>query len=382
MRRIYIKYLIIITLLLSSDFAQAQSFYSRKMEDLCSEIPQACLPRADSIFNCAGLVKGKSLIVNYNGSGEICHVGVSLFSNETKLLINLPVCNFIERMLLELVLEEKKKNARTLLDRYQMRVSRNGADYETGFFNSIEAALGNISTPSQFGLLKEPDRFSAVWNFNQTDQFVFSFPASRDLIFGTDKKESDEMLNKALFGGNMLCHENNATADEAVSEADLSFSPERDIYTRNGSEFILSILNSNTYYKKEGDDFKLVFSKDYPVESFANLMQKNYRNEELNHKLQISHKMYGNFSPGFNISLKELLCFFGDEYDVFTAVASAGADELKMTAVLRSRDYNFVHLLLITTPIDHLFLQNGTMTADFYSNIPQHSIRSLMGNLK
>ena len=76
MRRIYIKYLIIIILFLASDYARAQSFYSRKMEDLCGEIPQACLPRADSIFNCAGLVKGKSLI--------------------------------------ELVLEEKKKNANAL----------------------------------------------------------------------------------------------------------------------------------------------------------------------------------------------------------------------------------------------------------------------------
>jgi len=352
------------------------------MEDLGSEIPQACLPQADSIFNCAGLVKGKSLIVNYNSSREIDHIGISLFSNETKLLINLPVCNFIERMLLELVLEEKKKNANALLDRHKMHVSRNGVEYETKFFTSIEAALDNISTPSQFGLLKEPERFSAVWNFNQTDQFVFSFPASRDLIFGTDKKESDEMLNKSLFGGDKLCLQNDGMLGEVISDADVSLDRKRNIYIRNGSEFILAILNSDTYYKKEGDVFELLFSKDYPAESLVNLIQKNYRKEELNHKLHITHKMYGNFSPDFDISLKELLCFFSDDYDVFTAVTSTDSKELKLTAVFHSKDYNFVHLLLIKTPVENIFLKDGILTADFFTNIPQHSIRSLMGNSK
>ena len=378
----YIKHLIIILLFLIADYAQAQSYYSRKMEDLGSEIPQACLPQVDSIFDCPALVKGKSLIVNYNSNGEINHIGISLFSNETKLLINLPVCNFIERMMLELVLEEKKKNANALLYRYKMHVLKNGIEYETGFFTSIAAALDNISTPSEFGLLKEPERFSAVWNFNQSDRFVFSFPASRDLIFGTDKKESDEMLNKTLFGGDRLCFENKGMLDEVVSEADLSFNAERNIYIRNGSEFILTMLNSNTYYKKEGDVFELLFSKDYPAESLANLVQKNYGNEELDHQLHVTHKMYGNFSPDFDISLKELLCFFRDEYDIFTAVTSADAKEMKLTAVLHSKDYNFVHLLLIRTPVDNIFLKDGMMTADFYTNIPQHSIRSLMGNLK
>jgi hypothetical protein len=349
------------------------------MEDLGGEIPQGCLPKTDSIFNCPGLLKGKSLIVNYNSKGEINHIGVSLFSNETKLLINLPVCNFIERILLELVLEEKKKNANELLYRYKMQVLQNGNEYGSNLFQSIEAALDHISIPSQFGLLKEPERFSAVWEFNRTDRFVFSFPASRDLIFGTDKKESDEMLNKSLFGGDRLCLENDGMLDEAVSEADVSLDTERNIYIRSGSEFILTILNSNTYYEKEGDVLKLLFSKDYPAESLANLIQKNYRNEDLNHKLHITHKMYGNFSPDFDISLKELLCFFSDDYEIFTAVTSADAKELKLTAVFHSKDYNFVHLLLIKTPVDHVFLKDGIMTADFYTNIPQHSIRSLMG---
>ena len=378
----YIRYLIIIVLFLVSGYSQAQSYYSRKMEDLGGEIPQACLPKVDSIFNCAGLLKGKSLIVNYNSNGEINHVGVSLFSNEAKLLINLPVCNFIERILLELVLEEKKKNAGELIYRYKMQITHNGNDYGQNHFNSLEAALDHISIPSRFGLRKESEKFSAVWEFNQSDQFVFTFPASRELIFGTDKKESDEILNKTLFGGDRLCLEQEGEIDDVISEEDVKFNSEKEIYVRTGSELILAILNSNTYYKKDGDTFELLFSKEYPAESLANLIQKNFRYKELNHKLHITHKLYGNFSPDFDISLKELLCFFSDDYNVFTAVTSANEKELKLTAVFQNKDYNFVHLLLIKTQIDKIFLKDGVLTADFYSNIPQHSIRSLMGNSK
>jgi hypothetical protein len=91
--------------------------------------------------------------------------------------------------------------------------------------------------------------------------------------------------------------------------------------------------------------------------------------------------MYGNFSPDFDISLKAFLCNFQDDYYFFTGVYSPDSKQLKLTAILRNKDYNYIHLLLISAPVDNIFRQNGILTADFYSNIPQQSIRRLLGDI-
>ena len=357
----------------------AQSYSSLKMEQLGNEIPAGCLPKADSIFGCPGLVKKKSLVVNYNDAREISHLGISMFSNETKELINLPVCNFIERIMLELVLERSNENLKQRLSRSKLSLQKNGVDFGQLSFTSLTNVLDEIQNPARFNLQKEPDKFTAIWRYNREDQFVFTFPASRDLIFGTDKKESDELLNKMLFGNGLLCTEKNDMPSETIIDADVTFNKDKNIYTKKGNEFQMSVINSNTYYAKTEGAYELLFTKDYPEESFLNLIIKNPATQ--NHKLHVTHRMYGNFSPDFDISLREFLCYFHDDFDFFAATSSSEANRLKLYVVLHNKDYNYIHLLTVTAPVENIFRQDGRLTAEFYSNIPQQSIRSLMGDL-
>lgn len=352
---------------------------SVRKEALASALPAGCLPVVDSIFSCPALVLNKSLVVNYNSKREISHLGISLFSDEMKDLLNLPVCNFIERMMLELVLEQANENFEQKLDRLKLTLSKNGLKFGDLGFTSISSVLDEIEIPAQFSLVKEADNFAAVWKYHQNDQFVFAFPASRELIFGTDKKESDDLLNKSLFGSEKKCDESNNRQGDNVSEADLAYSQEKNIYTKKGVAFMMDIINSNTYYKKKGNAFELVFSKDYPAESFTNLIMKNMMN--MNHKLHVTHRMYGNFSPDFDISLHEFLCYFQDDYNFYAVATISGKNVMKLTAILRNKEYNYIHLLLITAPVDNVFSKGGLLTAEFYSNIPQHNIRSLIGDI-
>ena len=375
---------IIILLLFNVTVTWAQSYSSVKMEALVSEIPDSCLPQSDSIFNCHELMKEKSLVVNYNDNHEICHLGISLFSNETKELLNLPVCNFIERMMLELVTEQSAENFDQKLDRLKLSFSKNGSTFGELGFKSISDALDGIQLPAQFSLLREDDMFAAVWIYNRNDRFVFMFPASRELILGTDKKESDELLNRTLFRSGRRCSEKNYASLDIVSEADLTYNEENGIFTKKGVEFMLAIVNSNTYYQKtEEGAFDLLFSKDFPVESFTNMVLKNMVN--MNHKLHVTHRMYGNFSPDFDMPFHEFLCYFQDEYNFYAGASfpdpKKDPNRIKLTAVLRNRDYTYSHLLLITTTVENIFSQDGLLTAEFYSNIPQQSVRSLLRDI-
>ena len=374
------KNLILIFLLLAAAFMQAQTYSSLKMEEIGNEIDKDCLPLVDSIFRCPEVIKGKALIVTYNQKQEVNHLGISLFSDETKMLINFPVCNFIERMMLELVLEKTLEETKQKLDRFNISITKNGVEYGGFNFTSLSDVLGEIRNPVKFSLQKNQSQFAAVWEFNDDDQFVVTFPAVRDLIFGTDKKESDELLSNQLFEERSPCgNEENLTSEE-VSDNDLEYDETKDIFTKKGREFTLQFINSNTYYKKEGDSFELLFSEDFPKESLSNLILKDIGT--LNHSLHITHRMYGHFSPDFDISLHKFLCFFRDDYDFFTAVSLADAEEMKLTVIMNNRDYNYVHLLIINTSVENIFHKEGVLNANFYSNIPQQSIKSLIGDVK
>ena len=375
---------ILILMYLCIASVQAQTYATNKMEALSSELPVDCLPQTDSIFNCSELVTEKSLVVNYNGNNEIVHIGISLFSNETKELLSLPVCNFIERIMLELTLEQTNKDFDQKLDRLKLSLRKNGLKFGEFGFSSISDVLDEINIPARFSLLREDDKFSAVWKYNQDDEFIFMFPASRELILGTDKKESDELLNRTLFSSGRRCSEKSDATAETVAETNLTFDSERNIFTLKGADLMLAVINASTYYQKTADNaFNLLFSKDFPVESFKNLVLKNMVN--MNHKLHVTHRMYGNFSPDFDMPFHEFLCYFQDEYNIFAGVSfpepKKDPNKIKLTAVLRNKDYAYCHLLLITTTVDNIFSQGGLLTAELYSNIPQQSIRSLVGDI-
>ena len=374
------KVWIVLHLLLAAAFTQAQSYASLKMEEIGSELDGNCLPEVDSIFNCPEIIKGKSLIVTYNQKQEVNHLGISLFSEEAKRLINFPVCNFIERMMLELVLEKTVDETKQTLNRLKINLMKNGVEYGAFNFTSLSEVLEEIRSPVKFSLHKNQDQFAAVWEFNEDNQFSVSFPAVRDLIFGTDKKESDEQLSNLLFEERNPCAKERNPETGEISEKDLLYDPSKNIFTKKGREFTLQFVNSNTYYKKFDDSFELLFSEDYPAESLSNLFIKEAGN--MNLTLHIVHRMYGNFSPEFDISLQKFLCFFRDDYDIFTAVSLADPAELRLTVVLNNKDYNYVHLLLIKTPAENIFSNEGVLNANFYSNIPQQSIRSIIDDVK
>jgi len=106
---------------------------------------------------------------------------------------------------------------------------------------------------------------------------------------------------------------------------------------------------------------------------------------DMNHNLHVTHRMYGNFSPDFDISLHEFLCYFKDDFELYAGVSfpdpAKDPKKMKLTAILRNKEYSYSHLLLITATEDSIFSQGGLMTADFYSNLPQRFIPRLIGDI-
>jgi len=353
---------------------QAQTFASRKLAQTGEQFPKICLPTADSIFDCPQVIRGKSLVVRYNSRNEIEHLGVSLFSPETKEMINASVCNFIERMMLELLLQNSTADVQSRLRHYNIRLQQNGVDFGSGFFRSLSDVLDRIDYPTQFTLYKENSLYAAVWKFGNNETLAMIFPAQRELIFGTDKKESDTTVGELLLSDD--CDNIVVSAElEPILGENLVRIEGTELYRRKGVVFMIDNINTDIYFQRSDSLYFLVFDPNYPTQSLANLFLTQQITNSLS--LKITHRMYGRFTPEFIIPLNRFVCLFSNNFDMYCLLQPMRDGRIQLSVILHSQNFSYFHLLQITTNSKQIFAENGTLTANFFTNIPLHNLRNL-----
>ncbi|MDR1581658.1 MAG: hypothetical protein LBS55_00085, partial [Prevotellaceae bacterium] len=84
-------YILFALLICTGVLLQAQNYASLRLKMIGEMMPARSIPEKDSVFHSTKILQNKMFIVNYNAKHEIEHLGVSLFSNETKELINKPI---------------------------------------------------------------------------------------------------------------------------------------------------------------------------------------------------------------------------------------------------------------------------------------------------
>ncbi|MDR1783796.1 MAG: hypothetical protein LBR13_06010 [Dysgonamonadaceae bacterium] len=348
----------------------AQTYASRKLETLGEMLPATCLPECDSIFVCKKIIANKSLTVNYNAKNEISHLGVSLFSNESKDLINKPVCNFVERIFLELLLQTTQSDVKRKLNRNKISIRKDGAEYGSQFFNSLEKVLSDIQHPTQF-VIRRDSVYTAVWEYGDNEDLTVSFPVSRELIFGTDKKESDDSIGDWL---DCECQFQTAENQE-FTLFDLPRLEGTDLYVRKGGFYLTEKICGDTYYQRSDSLYRIVFDENFPEVSLSNLFISKQVKNTLN--LKITHRRYGGFTPEFTVPLNRLLCLFNREFETYCVIHPPEQNKIRVSVILHNRDFDYVHLLRIKTEKERLFADGGVLTADLYTNIPMHNLINL-----
>lgn len=347
-------------------------FASRKIKQLAELLPMQQLPGCDTIIPAPQIVKNKSLIFTYNDRNEVSHIGLSLFSDATKLLLDKSICNFLERCLLELVLQGDERSIERKLTEYHIQLYFDGQAYGEGTMLSLSKMLELMDMPVNFSLRHKGKGAEAYWKFG-SHTLAVSFPLYRELIDGTDKKESDDniyhQLQAAVFDTVTL-------VDEPVDGQNLQPADGGAIWVSKGDVFIVQPLSSNRYYIRKGGEYLPVFQQEY-VEYSANNLFLTYRNGK-NKTLLITHRKYGQFTPEISIPLLNFLKCFSDEFRTYCHTGYNKKGKLETIVVLSHKKLNYIHLLRVWMDEQQLFSANPVLKADFYSNIPQQYIKTLL----
>ena len=347
-----------------------QQYVSRKIQTLAEALPLSKLPVKDTIFEIPALIKNKSIIFQFNRRKELTHVGISLFTEETKEMLDRNICNFLERFFLELLLQGDKMGICFKLEEYHVQMWLDGQDYAKKNLWTLANFLQIMEMPVNFSMAHNEGFAQAKWTFGGHSLHL-KFPLYRELITGTDKKESDEELYNQLQG---IAFVDVHVENDKVIEQNL-VNKGSGIYVKPGETFQIKSLSSDSYYVKENDLFVPLFDDAYPEYSMSNLFLTYTHG--LGKTLQLTHRKYGRFTPEISIPLINFLDFFRKEFILTCNTKYNKKGELETIIVFSHKTLNYIHLMRVRANKQQLFEPETILKGDFYSNIPQHYIKTL-----
>ena len=351
---------------------ESLKFTTRNLESIAGNLKLDCeFPRSDTIIVSPNILKNKGIVFRFNKNGDVNHIGVSLFSEETKQLMDIGICNFLERLLLQLVLINDNDDVERKLNEFKILMYVNGKQFSKKTNYSISDYIESMDMPVNFSLKCEEKTANAVWIYN-SNTFNICFPLYRELIDGSDKKESDEILYNDLYNARL---ESIKPIDDEVSLENLEEFKDG-IYVRKGTVFLIPDLTSNVYYVEKGKSFEPLYSLEYPEISMNNLFLTDIHGE--GKILALTHRSYGYFTPELTMPLLNFLNFFKDDFETLCHTRYNKKGNLETIIVLNHKKLNYIHLLRVVSDKESLFSSNTVFKADFYSNIPQHYIKTLL----
>ena len=345
-------------------------YSSRKIKQLVENLPDMNLPRKDSLIIIPQLLKEKAVTFKFDGTGKIVHVGVSLFSQETKHIVGSLFCDFIERFFLELCEQPDAASIKSKLTEFDVKLRFNNSEFGSGSFQSVRIVLGDMDMPAGFVLNLQDKYGQGIWSYRGNTLELF-FPLYRELIEGTDKKESDEQLYIQMSD---IKHFQDCD-EETITQGGLK-PYQNNIFVKKGERFQVQAMSSDIYYQKIGNEFTPLFEENHPAFSLNNLFLTCSNGGYV--KLKITHRQYGHFTPEVTVPLLSFLNMFRDDFMAYAHTAELKDHTLETIVVFNHNSLNYMHLMRVKTSLNEVFSPAPVLKADFYTNIPQHYLKTLL----
>jgi len=221
----------------------------------------------------------------------------------------------------------------------------------------------------------EGKRYEVHLACGQGQNLTFQFLADAELLSDMDKKERDDRIAAQLSH-----HRAKANAPPHIpvcSDAIMQVHNDS-AFVCMGRSFIIPQINSNMYYTKSDDTFKLAFGKNWIVETLSNAMLAP---SERNYTVQITHRVYGGRTHLYEVDSRDFFDYFSNEYDRFFGIESVDRDILAGTLILSDKNAGNIHIAFVSISVLDL-LNGGIMKIQLNTNIPQHNVETLFGRTR
>lgn len=327
----------------------------------------------DTLLFCPQLGVDKPIVVDHDAYGRLIHIGFSVFAPEFKRVYNLYVCNAVERLFLEIALQKTTAERVRFLKEMGVKLLLNGYPLGNPMFSSYERGIKMIDESNRINVEEDEGSFAFVVTTTEDNEMRMIIPKDRELIFGTDKKEQDEVLDLRLRTSLPYQLTPLIPSDKEVKP----LCGRADVWHLPGRTFLIDSLRSDLYFSRVEGNLVPLFTPSSPCESFCNVLLGQISRPD--YLLDLTHKMYGLSIPKFNILLSDFIGQMRQEQASFYASVRLieGGTKLSGLLLISQEQFKYIHLLTVTLPVEQLFAEAPVLKAYLYTNVPQHNIMDL-----
>lgn len=347
-----------------------QGFASNQLERIVQQT-HISVPSSNGIHYRTAQYNGLPITVIVS-NGEVYHVGLSLFTPTQRQFLDEAQCNFIERVAL----------TGELSDFYGIGFRQYLRDEKVevleGRFDNLKTFLSDTTYIFQSTLV-DGKTYIACWYTpsGQERYLTLTYPADYHLIAGIGMTEAEDRLYDDVRQTRV-----DDTEQYDPVEALMQRIGNGPVYLLKGDIYFLPELNSNRYYVKDGSGhFSLLYSEDFPLETFANLMT----GIELENQYVIETKLvkYGYNVDQFTMPLRNWLAFcIQSGCTPFFGVISQDKNEITGELIMQNEALGYTHVMKLTLDPSTLKSRKGVIKARLNSYVPMSNVKALFNESK
>lgn len=353
--------------------AQTTDCFALMLERLPGQPPQT-----NTVWKCPKFDKGFGINVRHDSNGDLSHLGLHFFPDAVREYNDPIICDCIERLLLQLSIEEIApiQGIKTWMKQQKVSMTLNGFSYGKNSFPNLDAAFNYIRKATQVSIDEREKEYVLTVATNDGYAFVLSFQKERSLIFGTDKHESDQKLASAIKNAK----ESSIPKIELNQSDRLTPSPVKGIFQHTGEAYLIDRLRSTTYHKMTTlTSDEPVNSDKIPEYSLTNILLLAVGNADM--IVNLTHKVYG-LTPIISQvrwgDLMTVLATKGTRLYAASRISETDSDSLTGVLVLYNPHYEYINMLMVSVKKAELFDANAPqMSATLYTNVPQGNVLDL-----
>lgn len=319
--------------------------------------------RGDTIIS--GLSK-RPISVRTNSRGEVDFIGVNVFNDAIVSADNKVAIRFVERFMLETLLEPNNSVLMDYMKLYRINVF---SETFTGTTRQVIAkAVEAIDDNTSLTIENTAVTYAVNCMKDGKSILSISFPSDYELMTGQTKVEAEESLYDNLIA---WCTTPGYVPGKVEIE-ELTKPSEGKYYTTNDGTYLnLKELRSVSYYKVKRHEATPVFDEDAYIESVYNLFNTDH---DFGVTVSITQDMYYGKCQ-FDIPMCQFVQFLCSQGCVFyTGIKSfkPGVFECSVYAVNAKLGYH--HQFIVTVPTK-IFSDSASekVTARMYSYVPIHN---------
>lgn len=333
-------------------------------------------PATDSLWRCPSVDRGFGMRLRRGANQDITHLGLRIFSNTLRQANDPIICDCIERLLLEISLQEvhPTMGIRAWMKQYDVHISADGYSYGRGTFVGLSHLFEILQNASQIQIKEQENRYSFEVTSSKEHYCTMTFPKDRSLIWATDKHEEDQRIATLLAQA-----KGNPLPSTVLLQSDqYTAAPEAGLYQRKGDAYLIDRLRATTYFKQNTAQARPLFEAAYPELSLTNLMLLAAGSADM--QVQLTHRVYG-LTPITSqmrwADLMSVLCT--PTTSLYAAARKVGqGDDLTGVLVLYNSHYGYIDMLILSANARQLFdAAQPTLSATLYTNVPQSNVRDL-----